>query len=180
MLFRSANVICGGRQLGKSALLRMAKTDINEDDIGNRAVYVEIKNLDHREAALKVSQKLIDENILEDVNKTNNWDELARFIELRLNDKKKKKIPYFLLLIDEADSLFESSKNIDYNPIRALESLQAEENESFKFVFAGLRNLVKFERELANDDNSTLPHITVKTIRPFNNQMGRASCRERV
>lgn len=135
--------------------------------------YVEIKNLDHREAALKVSQKLIDENILEDVNKTNNWDELARFIELRLNDKKKKKIPYFLLLIDEADSLFESSKNIDYNPIRALESLQAEENESFKFVFAGLRNLVKFERELANDDNSTLPHITVKTIRPFNNQEAR-------
>lgn len=170
---KGANVICGGRQLGKSALLRMAKTDINEDDIGNRAVYVEIKNLDHREAALKVSQKLIDENILEDVNKTNNWDELARFIELRLNDKKKKKIPYFLLLIDEADSLFESSKNIDYNPIRALESLQAEENESFKFVFAGLRNLVKFERELANDDNSTLPHITVKTIRPFNNQEAR-------
>lgn len=76
-------------------------------------------------------------------------------------------------MIDEADSLFESSKNIDYNPIRALESLQAEENESFKFVFAGLRNLVKFERELANDDNSTLPHITVKTIRPFNNQEAR-------
>ena len=170
---KGANVICGGRQLGKSALLRMAKTDINDDDVGNRAVYVEIKNLDHVNAALKVSQELIDEGILEGVNKTDNWDELARLIKLRLKDKNKKKIPYFLLLIDEADGLFESSKTVDYNPIRALETLQTEGNENFKFVFAGLRNLVKFERELANDDNSTLPHITVKTIRPFNNQEAR-------
>ena len=170
---KGANVICGGRQLGKSALLRMAKTDINDDDVGNRAVYVEIKNLDHIGAAHKVSQTLIDEKILEDVDTTDDWDELARLIKLRLNDKKKKEIPYFLLLIDEADSLFESSKTVDYNPIRALETLQTEGNERFKFVFAGLRNLVKFERELANDDNSTLPHITVKTIRPFNNQEAR-------
>ncbi len=167
---KGANVICGGRQLGKSALLRMAKNDIDGDK-DSRAVYVEIKNLDYIKAAHKVSQKLIDEKILDENCLTDDWDELARYISIRLRDTEKQPISYFLLLMDEADMLFETSKRDDYSPIRALESLQT--SEHFKFVFAGLRNLVKFERELATSGNSTLPHITVKTIKPFSTQEAR-------
>jgi hypothetical protein len=37
------NIVYGGRQLGKSALLRKAKEEVNENENGDRAVYVDIK-----------------------------------------------------------------------------------------------------------------------------------------
>ena len=72
---------------------------------------------------------------------------LAREIRLRLNDTKKKRISYLLLLVDESDKLFETTKDLKYFPIRTLETLQIEMNGRFKFVLSGLRNLVKFEKE---------------------------------
>lgn len=45
------NIVYGGRQLGKSALLRMAKKDIDHNENGDRAILVEVRNLDYKASA---------------------------------------------------------------------------------------------------------------------------------
>ena len=52
------NIVYGGRQLGKSALLKKAKMDVNHDENGNRAVFIEIKELDYKQAAEKIGYEL--------------------------------------------------------------------------------------------------------------------------
>ena len=162
-----ANIICGGRQLGKSALLRMAKSDINNNENGDRAVYVEIKECDYTMAARKISETLVDEGVLDEGCECDNWNELARSIKKRLTNDRNGRIGYLLLLIDEADTFIESCKAVDYAPFDNLEDIQSIGVDRFKFVVAGLRNLVKFEREKATSNNSVLAHLSHKTIRPF-------------
>lgn len=164
---KGANIICGGRQLGKSALLRMAKSDINNNENGDRAVYVEIKECDYTKAARKISETLVDEGILDEGCECDNWNDLSRYIKKRLTNEKLPRIPYLLLLIDEADTFIESCKQVDYAPFDNLEDIQSVGVDRFKFVVAGLRNLVKFEREKATSNNSVLAHLSHKTIRPF-------------
>ena len=52
------NIVYGGRQLGKSALLKKAKMDIDFDENNNRAVYIEIKGMDYERAAKKICCEL--------------------------------------------------------------------------------------------------------------------------
>ena len=49
-----ANIVYGGRQLGKSALLRMAKAEIDRNENGDRAILVDVKGLDDRKSCIKI------------------------------------------------------------------------------------------------------------------------------
>lgn len=162
------NIVYGGRQLGKSALLRMAKTDINFDENGDRAVLVDIKGLDYKRAAQKIAQALTDEGVFAQDVDTNDWDELAREIKKRLSSSQEKKIPYLLLLIDEADVFIESCEKVDFHPFDALKDIQSIGQGRFKFVVAGLRNIVRFKRNIALGNNSVLTHLSSITVKPFN------------
>lgn len=101
------NIVYGGRQLGKSALLKKAKEDIDYDENGNRAVLVDIKGFDYKKAVKKIAHELYDAHVLEQDIDTENWDELARAVRQRLQSDKNR-IPYLLLLLDEADIFIES------------------------------------------------------------------------
>lgn len=161
------NIVYGGRQLGKSALLKKAKEDVDWDENGNRAVYIDIKGLNYEEAANKIGHELYDQYILPNDINTTDWSELARAIRRRLQDQTKK-IPYLLLLLDEADTFIESSEIVNYKPMDALKEIQSIGANRFKFVIAGLRNIVRFKRELALGNNSVLTHLESMTVRPFN------------
>lgn len=160
------NIVYGGRQLGKSALLKKAQKDIDHDRNGNRAVLVDIKDLDYQAAARKISEFLSDEGILTDADITENWSELSRSIRNRLRSQENR-IPYLLLLLDEADAFLESCEAVNYKPFDALKEIQSMEADRFKFVVAGLRNVVRFNRK-ALDNNSVLPHMSSLTVKPFN------------
>ncbi|MDD3417266.1 MAG: hypothetical protein PHY47_25280 [Lachnospiraceae bacterium] len=162
------NIVYGGRQLGKSALLRMAKTDINFDENGDRAVLVDIKGLDYKKAARKVAQALTDEHVFTHNVDSDDWDELAREIKKRLISAKEQKIPYLLLLMDEADVFIESCEKVDFHPFDALKDIQSIGQGRFKFVVAGLRNIVRFKRNIALGNNSVLTHLSSITVKPFN------------
>lgn len=160
------NIVYGGRQLGKSALLKMARNDINYDENGRRAVYVDIKGKNYEESAHKIGQALYDEKVLDKDFDGYNWDDLAREIKRRLSDESRP-IPYLLLLLDEADAFIESCEKVNFSPFDALKDIQNIGTERFKFVIAGLRNIVKFTKSaLAN--NSVLTHLGHTTITPFN------------
>lgn len=159
------NIVYGGRQLGKSALLKMARNDINYDENGRRAVYVDIKGKNFADSAHKIGQALYDEKVLDKDFDGHNWDDLAREIKRRLSDESRP-IPYLLLLLDEADAFIESCEEVNFSPFDALKDIQNIGTGRFKFVIAGLRNIVKFTKSaLAN--NSVLTHLGHTTITPF-------------
>lgn len=161
-----ANIVYGGRQLGKSALLRMARKDINYDENGNRAVLVDIKGLNYQEVAQKVSETLCDEDILSEKDVTDDWNKLSRSIRNRLRDEKDY-IPYLLLMMDEADVFIESCEAVNYSPFDALKDIQSIGTGRFKFVVAGLRNVVRFKQNVALGNNSVLTHLSSLTVTLF-------------
>ena len=164
---KGVNIVYGGRQLGKTALLRMAKNVIDHNENGDRAVLVDIKLLDYTKAARKVSQTLSDEGILQEDFETDDWNELARAIKRRLTTEKEPSIPYFLLLMDEADAFIDSCEAVKFAPFDALKDIQSVGEGRFKFVIAGLRNIARFKGDLAQKDNVGLPHLSWLTVKPL-------------
>ena len=160
------NIVYGGRQLGKSALLKKANEDIDQDENGNRAIYIDIKGCNYEEAANKVGHELYDQYVLTEDIDTTDWDELSRVIRRRLQEKEKR-IPYLLLLLDEADAFIESCERVNYKPLDALKAIQNIGAKRFKFVIAGLRNIVRLNREVALGNNSVLTHLEAMTVKPF-------------
>ena len=161
------NIVYGGRQLGKSALFKMAKMNIDNNENNDRAVLVDIKGLDYEQAANRVGHEMYDTKVIDQDVDTTDWWELARIIKNRLNDEEKPRIPYLLLLMDEADDFIESCKKVDFQPFDALKSIQSIGSGRFKFVIAGLHNIVRFHRDAALSGNSVIPHLTALTIKPF-------------
>ena len=162
-----ANIVYGGRQLGKSALLKMAVKDIDHDENHNRAILIDIKGRDYKATARRISQELSDQNFFTSSLETEDWDELARAIRQRLRDDKAPKINYFLLMLDEADAFIESCNAVNFKPFDALKDIQSIGMERFKFVIAGLRNIIRFDRDKALSNNSVLTHLTSMTVKPF-------------
>lgn len=160
------NIVYGGRQLGKSALLRMAKNDIDRNENKDRAVVIDIKDLDEKNAAKKISAELFDEGILKEENITEDWQILAREIKNRLRDEEDK-IPYLLLMLDEADVFIDSCEKVKYQPFDALKDVQSVGTGRFKFVIAGLRNIVRFKKNIALSNNRVLTQLESMTITPF-------------
>ena len=160
-----ANLVYGGRQLGKSALLKKAMRDIDGNYRGDRAVLVEIKDLRYDRAAEVVSRKLVIAGILGEDCVTSDWDVLAGHIERRLSvETPGKRINFLLLMLDEADAFISSCKEVDHRPISAMKNLPS---DRFKLVMAGLHNLSRFNRDLLLHRNSSLAHLTSVVVRPF-------------
>lgn len=76
-------------------------------------------------------------------------------------------------MIDEADKFIESSEKVEYQPFDALKDIQSIGSERFKFVVAGLRNIVRFKREVALGNNSVLAHMGSLTVKPFKSMEAR-------
>ena len=161
------NIVYGGRQLGKSVLFKMAKMNIDNNENNDRAVLVDIKGRDYEQAANRVGHEMYDTKVIDQDVDTTDWWELARIIKNRLNDEEKPRIPYLLLLMDEADDFIESCKKVHFQPFDALKSIQSIGSGRFKFVIAGLHNIVRFHRDAALSGNSVIPHLTALTIKPF-------------
>lgn len=159
------NLIYGGRQLGKSALFKKALADLDGRQ-NQRAVLVDIKDLDCAAAAKRVSEELIDLKITPDAEITDDWDELCRNIKRRLRSEEDE-ISYFLLMLDEADTFIDDCAKCGYRPLVALKGIQQSLTGQFKYVLAGLHNIVKFNREVALGNNSVITHMPSLKITPF-------------
>ena len=159
------SLIYGGRQLGKSALFKKAVFDL-DGRRNQRAVLVDIKDLDCAAAARKVSTKLIDLGITPDAEITEDWDTLCRSIERRLRSRDQE-IRYFLLMLDEADTFITDCADCGYRPLVALKDVQQSLPGKFKYVLAGLHNIVKFNRQVALGRNSVITHMPSLKITPF-------------
>lgn len=154
----------GGRQLGKSALLKMAKRNIDKNGNGGRAVLIDIQKRTAAEAAKIVCDQLIIEGILDESCKCDTWTVLAGHLQKRLMDENPEiRINYLLLMLDEADTFIQTSGDTADQPITALKSLPSDQ---FKLVMAGLHNLSRYNREVTHG-NSNLIHLNYIIVRQF-------------
>ena len=160
-----ATLVYGGRQLGKSALLRRAKSMRHDPSQGFYAIFVDIKNRNYDEALSEIVYELA-HNCL-DIGECSDWDEFGRRIREVISTRR---LNYLLLLLDEADTLLSTSANIHYWPLEVMKSVQAHTDSKFKFVLAGLRDVVRFDKSKALRNNSILAHFRHITIKPLNYQ----------
>lgn len=158
--------IYGGRQLGKTALLRRAEKTFHDPLADRYAVWVDLlaQGIGERRPAadvwLSVFDKLRELKIpgleLSSVNpaKPASIDAFLAAIRAFLAAKPGRRI---LLLLDEADHFFEQDarQGSAYAETRRLKQLMDETERRFKVVFAGLHNVLR----TASTSNQPLGHL---------------------
>ncbi len=158
--------IYGGRQLGKTALLRRAEKTFHEPGADRYAVWVDLLALgigERRPASdvwLSFSDKLRELNLpgldLPPVNpgKQTSIDGFLAALKAFIQAKPGRRI---LLLLDEADHFFEQDGRQEsaYAETRRLKQLMDETERRFKVVFAGLHNVLR----TVTTSNQPLGHL---------------------
>ena len=158
------NLIYGGRQLGKSALFKKARGDLDGNQ-ERRAALVDIKDCDCAAAARKLCMELMELDLLPEGPVMDDWDALCDAIRMRL--RRHEDIRYLLVMLDEADTFIEDCSAYNYKPLVALKNVQQVLQGRFKFVLAGLHNIVRFNREVALGKNAVITQFSSLKITPF-------------
>lgn len=145
-----ASIVYGGRQLGKTALLQRAQNRFHSPAKHRYAAYANIQSCDTEE---KLARKLI-QNIRAEagdavrLRDTASLDELCLQLREAFNSKR---ISSLLLLMDEADVFLKSIDKDQYAQLQPMVELRQVTGGRFKFVFAGLHNVCRAERAMANN-----------------------------
>lgn len=166
---KGINLIYGGRQMGKSALLKKAKLDI-ESNHKQIALLVDINTRNCPEAAIRVSDELIKNGLLSEDRRTDNWGELCNSIKDILSGSD---IEYLLIMLDEAEKFITDCQHCGYTPLVELNSVHDSFKNRFKYVIAGVNNVMRFRNEVALGNNSVIAHIPSRTIFPFSEEESR-------
>ncbi len=141
-------LIYGGRQLGKTVLLKYVHRTFHANDAGRNALFLDIKEIGRKQLLDKIWHLLneeLDKLKVPDTNRRNSVSEssLQRIkIWLELDNQRR-----FLLLLDEADNFLEADGKEDFLRCDEFRKLMAETNRRFKVVFAGLHNVLRTTRQ---------------------------------
>jgi RNA polymerase sigma factor (sigma-70 family) len=141
-------LIYGGRQLGKTVLLKYVHRTFHGTDAGRNALFLDIKEIGRNQALDKIWDLLngeLDQLKIPDTNRRNSVREssllrIKNWLEL---DKQRR----FLLLLDEADNFLEADGKEDFLRCDELRKLMMETDRRFKVVFAGLHNVLRTTRQ---------------------------------
>ena len=153
--------IYGGRQLGKTALLRQVEKDFGSNGSNDRvAKWIDLKvnEIDRAPDLWRVVQRdLRPSRVLRrereiDPESTRQVDSLLRQIREWLDDRDTRRL---LLLLDEADHFLLVDAENDFSVSARLKGLMDETNRRFKVVFAGLHNVLRTTRHA----NHPLAHL---------------------
>ena len=160
------NLLSGGRQLGKTAILQRARFQQDNPAENSWAVYVDIKDKNYAQASERICKALHYDGFFDGSRPDiSDWDTLIGAIEQRLMGEKQRE-DKLLLLLDEADYLLKMIEGDGYKAFEQLKELQQITKGRFKFVMAGLHNVLRFSRDPLSGD-SILPHFSCLTIKPL-------------
>lgn len=166
------NLLYGGRQLGKTAILRRVEFQRNRPAEGTWASYVDIRDMDHANAVSTIAKALVRNGFLPTNAKPGTWKELVDLIESQLMDNPASREHSLLLMLDEADTILTLFEDDNFQTLGDMKRLQQTTNGRFKFVLAGLHNVLRFSNK-ALAGNSVLPHLGGITIQPMKFSDGR-------
>jgi len=156
------NLIYGGRQLGKTALLREVKRQSHNPDEGIIVLWIDLKaenigiSRPPEEIWLVIAQALQQEGIISPP--VRQPDTINTQIQAWLNVHPQRRI---LLLLDEADGFLSQEATDDnqsgnsFQTLTRLKNLMETTERRFKVVFAGLHNV----QRTARDINTPLAHL---------------------
>lgn len=152
------HLIYGGRQLGKTALLRHVERAAAEQP-DTIARYLSIAELGQQLPHTALWQRLADELARAGMplQRTAPERSVRAGIKEWLDARPGRRL---LLLLDEADAFFEKDREGKFGVTTVLRDLTVETDRRFKPVFAGLRNVQK----LARDANSPIAHLGVPLV----------------
>ncbi len=163
---KGANLIYGGRQLGKTAIFYRAKDLCHKPDTDRFwAVYVDLKGKNSRDAVDRITRELRYQGFFPQEAEAGTWRELLDMIERRMMAPECRE-DKLLLLMDEMDALMREFADNRYQVFSELKGLQLTTGNRFKFVMAGLYSLLRFGRD-ALGGNSTVPQFTQIVIKPM-------------
>ena len=140
-------VVFGGRQLGKSALLRHVRRSFHEPDLEHYAYVIDIKLIGTAEdppATLwsEIRKALVELGLLSGRVRTNRPDGLSTHIEQTLAAAPERRI---LLLLDEADNFLEADSKNRFEVVESLRTLMLSTGRRLRVVFAGLHGVQRFQ-----------------------------------
>lgn len=167
-----ANIVYGGRQLGKTALLQRAKKLKDVREKGQWAFYLDIRDRQVDSTAQLIYHMLIDDQFLEEPagseERDITWDSLTRKIIRRIADRANP-VENLLLMLDEADTFLQScgENDCNYAPISCFKRIQQSSGNRFKFVLAGLHKVMRFYKQASQDNDSPIPHLATITMLPL-------------
>lgn len=156
--------IYGGRQLGKTALLRRAEQSFHAPSLHRHAGWIDLRaegigvSRAPSEIWASLTDKLRDIGVLGAETPTPNPQKrnaieavigTLRDFVLKGGDRR------VLLLLDEADRFFEKDSHADFVETRRLKQLMETTDRRFKVVFAGLHNVLRMTEQA----NHPLAHL---------------------
>ena len=150
--------IYGGRQLGKTALLRQVERDFGSDDRIARWIDLKVNEIDRAPDLWRVLQRSLRPSRLVrrdreiDPENPKQVDSLLREIREWLDARDTRRL---LLLLDEADHFLMVDAQNDFRVSARLKGLMDETDRRFKVVFAGLHNVLRTTRHA----NHPLAHL---------------------
>ena len=149
-------IVFGGRQLGKSALLRHVLREHHAPENSVYVVYLDVDDLgtdsEGHEAMLPVFWRRVHDELVRCAaipelpqkvpGRAARWaEEVPNRISTRLSENPHTRI---VLLLDETDDLLDCDSTRDFALIRRLRSLMADTDRRFKAVFAGLQSVQRY------------------------------------
>ena len=144
--------VYGGRQVGKSALLRTAARQVeSSSDPDRRAVYLDVAShgIGSWKDASEFWPELLDElrraHVLKErSSRQARADATIRHLQNWLEENPRRRL---LLLLDECDSLLDADAKQSFPIVLQLRRLMDRTDRRFKVVLAGLHQVQRFERE---------------------------------
>lgn len=146
----------GGRQLGKTALLRRVERDFNRSSETNRAKWIDLKVNEigyargPRDIWPLLQRELVSVGVVRkpsrelDPGNQRQVDSLFDQIRRWINEHENRRL---LLLLDEADAFLEQDARTQFRESAKLKGLMDETERRCKVVFAGLHNVLRTTRQ---------------------------------
>ncbi len=148
---QGACLVYGGRQLGKTALLK--QIELKENGGADRvAIYCEIRSVGESVPAADVWRRIEVELRARKVAMPGDGAGVPERLAAWATAKPGR---YLLILLDEADAFLEAEMAADFPVIGRMKGLMEDTGRAVKFVFAGLHNVQRFHRA----PNSPLLHL---------------------
>ena len=144
-----SSLIYGGRQLGKSALLRHVQREFHHPDREQFAWVLDIKLVGDPKTMqpteliwIRLRDCLKDLGIISNRVTTEKPDEIRRYIKKSINEDKQRRI---IVLFDEADNFLETDSRENFKEVEAFRTLITDTEYRFKVIFTGLHNVQRFQ-----------------------------------
>ena len=171
------SIVFGGRQLGKTALLRHVEKAFSQPDEGKHAWFIDLKDRGYVATAAQegakestyifeiVHEKFREAGLLTGNAPQGNVDLIRQDIRMAFSNDNQLAV---LIMFDESDAFLSADSLAGSPAIETFRSLMNETSNRLKVVFAGLHNVQRF----AGKPNNPFPNLGFNPNRPRRGGIG--------